>query len=388
MLNKVFKFFGFLFAYLAIIGLLFVPVTVAVANPVISSYAYSSGCTMTQSVQEFTILIGTSATSNTATITSVDTSRSLIVWGGLSSNATTANPAITSARVTLTNGTTVTAVRNTADATDTVTVSGTVVQFNSCAVSSVEYGTVSIAAASATGTAAISSVTTTNSAVQFLGVSSDGTSVDYGRTGARLNITSSTQVTATRSTTTTANIVVAFAVVQFTSTVLNSNTQENTMSVTGTSDTNTITSVTVGQTWLVYGGQNGAYSASSNGQFFIKTYLTNGTTITSTCTTSHAWAVTATVVEFKAAYIQSVQRSEDLVSHASDLFEDVTISSVTTSKAFISYLGETLTAGSSASLRLVRLYSNLTSATNKRYTRFTASATTTPTGSTEVIEFK
>lgn len=384
------KILRYLFSLLVIAALALTPVVDIRAAVMVDNYRYASSaaCTMTQSVEEFTILIGTSATSNTATISSVDTSRTLIVWGGLSSNATTADPSVTSARVTLTNSTTVTAVRNTSDATDTVTVSGTAVQFNSCAVASVQYGTVSIAAASATGTAAISSITTTNSAVQFLGITSDGTSVDYGRTGARLNITSATQVTATRSTTTTANIVVGFAVVSFTSTVLNSNTQENTMSVTGTSDTNTITSVTVGQTWLVYGGTNGAFSGSSNGQYFVKTFLTNGTTITSTCQTSHAWAVTATVVEFKTAYIQSATRSQDVVSDAAALFEDVAISSVDTSKAFVSYLGETLTTGSSASLRLVRLYSNLTSATNKRYTRFTASTATTPTGSTEVIEFK
>lgn len=347
----------------------------------------TAGGSLLTSVQEFTITIAGGSTSNTATISSVSTSTAMIVWAGSTApSTTTADPSTCWGRLTLTDSTTVTFVRNTSHATETLVVSGYVVEWTSAACSNVQYGTVSIAAGSTSNTATITSVTTTNSLVQFLGVTSSGTSVDLGRTYARHSITSATQVTATRTTSTTANIVTSFVVMSFNGSILNSSTQETTTTATGTSDTNTITSVTTGQTWLAYGGQQGGYSASSNGQYTLNTVLTNGTTVTSTCQTSHTWSVTVTAVEFKASDVQLIQRSEVTVSDASLVYEDETVTAVTLAKAWVNHIGEYLAAGSSASPRFVRTYANMTSTTNKRFTRGTASATVTPKVSSELIE--
>lgn len=77
------------------------------------------------SVQAGTITIGSGSTSNTATITSVDTTKSFVVFNGASTSSTALNRV--TARVALTNATTVTATRE--SSVDEVTVAFTVVEF-------------------------------------------------------------------------------------------------------------------------------------------------------------------------------------------------------------------------------------------------------------------
>ena len=104
----------------------------------------------------FTITIAASATSNTATISSVDTSLSTIIYGGFTGSSTDAMDADHDMpALVLTDGTTVTASRQVADAT-TITIKGTVIVWASSAIESIQTGIVSFTGSSGTTGGAIS----------------------------------------------------------------------------------------------------------------------------------------------------------------------------------------------------------------------------------------
>jgi hypothetical protein len=88
-----------------------------------------------KSIQRGTITIAASATTGTATITSVDTAKSMCLFLGFTTTWDFASADNWRAsrlfpRVALTNGTTVTATRNSSDSTATVTVSYEVIEYN------------------------------------------------------------------------------------------------------------------------------------------------------------------------------------------------------------------------------------------------------------------
>jgi len=90
----------------------------------------SSGASVINSIQYGTITIATNATSGTATITSVDTSKAALHFLGFSTSQNEAsNQRRTFAYITLTNATTVTATRDNQGSTGTVTVSFCVVEY-------------------------------------------------------------------------------------------------------------------------------------------------------------------------------------------------------------------------------------------------------------------
>lgn len=79
-----------------------------------------------KSIQAFSITIGSSSTSNTATITSVDTTKSVIFHTGNTGGSSTEIRSAQASLV-LTNATTVTASRS--NTTNALTVTGAVVEF-------------------------------------------------------------------------------------------------------------------------------------------------------------------------------------------------------------------------------------------------------------------
>lgn len=80
-----------------------------------------------KSVQYGTVVIGAGATSATATISSVTTSKSVVVFLGFQESSSAATPQTYLAYLTLTNATTVTATRQASG--DTLTVGFCVVEF-------------------------------------------------------------------------------------------------------------------------------------------------------------------------------------------------------------------------------------------------------------------
>lgn len=147
-------------------------------------------------IQAGTLTIAGNQSSGTATITAVDVSNTLLVPGGYSLNdAATTNDAVY-VRLTLTNSTTLTATRGKAGGSGVATVPYTVLEFVPGALRSVQYGTVALGG-SASATATITAVDTTNAAVIFLGQSSTNVSGVTGQGQGRVVLTNATTVTGT-----------------------------------------------------------------------------------------------------------------------------------------------------------------------------------------------
>lgn len=150
----------------------------------------------TVSIQDGTIALGSGETSGTATITSVDTSVSLIYYSGVSSaSAGSAELDHVLTRVVLTDGTTVTANRAVALAAIT-TVGFTVVEYDSSIINSIQAGTITLSGATS-GTDTITSVDLSKSFVVFGGNEATSTS-EVGRAFVRLTLTNATTVTANK----------------------------------------------------------------------------------------------------------------------------------------------------------------------------------------------
>jgi len=138
---------------------------------------FASG--ITDSVQEFTIAITSDvATTNTATISSVATGNSAIFPGGLRTPDSSFTVDDESTRVDLTNATTVTATRDTASASDTL-IAGTVVEFASANIASIQRGTATIGAAETSVDVTVTSVDTSKSLLNSMSCTSDsGSEID------------------------------------------------------------------------------------------------------------------------------------------------------------------------------------------------------------------
>lgn len=348
----------------------------------------SAGVTsIISSIQQVSITIGTTATSNTATITSVDTTRAVLIYGGMRGTETSAGPAYnqTLTRATLTNATTVTATRNTTSATFTTTINVTVVEFTDAAIDSVEYGSITISAASSSNTATISSVTTARSAVLYLGhTTTAGTGITTSNMP-RLTFTNATTITANRSAT-TGDVTVNFVVVQFASGITNS-IQEASISITNTNSTAnaTISAVTTAKTLVVYGGYTNGSGGGGNGPMPY-VYLANTTTLTAVRTgTSQTTAVNVTAIEFASSYVSSKQSGQTAIADASAT-KDNTVTAVATAKSVTSFLGQKIDSSDEPDATLATL--SLTSTTNVRQQRGAANAGGyVYVGSWELMEF-
>lgn len=150
------------------------------------------GGSLVKSVQRGTIAI-TGATSNTATITSVDTANTRLRLIGRiydDGGAGTGTNAQYLVRIALTNATTVTASVNTSPGGSTCTVSFEVVEYVPGVVKSVQRGTVTIGA----GTATINAVNVSKAELDHLGLTDNAAALTSGG-DTRLTLTNATTVT-------------------------------------------------------------------------------------------------------------------------------------------------------------------------------------------------
>ena len=168
---------------------------------------------VTDSVEQFDISITNAAnTTNTATITSVDTSRSFIFPGGATNNDTgpEMDDAFTHAQ--LTNGTTVTITRNTADAV-VPNQFGTVVQFDASNITSIQRGVVTLS--STTLDTTVTEVSATLSMVNALGATStDGSNIDPDKQYFTAEIQSTTNIRLTKGSS-SRNAITSYELVEF-----------------------------------------------------------------------------------------------------------------------------------------------------------------------------
>lgn len=338
--------------------------------------------TIIASIQPFEITIGTSATSNTATITSVDTSKSVIFYAGHTTSHTGSALREFMPRVELTNGTTVTAYRDTSSATHTVTVRGTVVEFSSSAVTSVQQGTITIASGNTTGTATITSVDTTKAVPFWLGGTVSTSTASPQVVIHRIDLTNATTVTATRGSSSTAVVTAGYCIVEFASSAVSSVEQRApSFTGTGTSSTDTISSIDTSRTLLIYNGAS--CNSSTLNAYLYRLELTGATEVTATreSTSSTTRVIGYTVWQLPSGVLNSLQRGTVALNNVTS--NDATITSVDTTLSVCNAAGFS-TGGSSAAGRFTT--TKLFDATTVRGEKGATGATNS-TASYEVAEF-
>jgi hypothetical protein len=337
-----------------------------------------------QSIQEVSVT-ATTATTGDATISSVSTSNAHLVWSGNTTTASATTFINSGGYVELTSTTNVRVTRS--GTSGNITANCYVVEFTSGTLNSVQQGTIALTANASTATAAISSVTTTNSAIYYLGLlnpinTTDDLQMPY------CSITSATQVTLTRGASGTDDLTIGFVVSEYASGKLNSSTQQFTVALnnTITSNTATLSAITVNQTAIAYGGTNTTSAATQNFTRITWGQLTSTTQFTGTRTTgSFVSTLAGTAVEYKSANINGIDRgSIDIATSSST--GDVTIGAVTLAKTIAASMGQssTVNAGDPRN-KLQRL--SLTSTTNLRSTLNTTNVTAVGRLGYEVVEF-
>lgn len=165
---------------------------------------------LVQSIQRGSITIAAANASNTATITSVDITRSRLRILGYSNNNAVAAPASSSIRLALTNATTVTATRITTGASDAV-VDYEIIEYLPGVVRSIQRGIITLLSATSV-TATVTSVNTAKTELDFLGCT---VTANVDTCFARLSLTNATTVTANRSSGAANETVVGYQVVEW-----------------------------------------------------------------------------------------------------------------------------------------------------------------------------
>lgn len=341
------------------------------------------------SIEQVSITIANGATSNTATLsTPVTLNKSYIVWQGQSGSSASFNPAITRARIELTNTNTVTATRNTSD-TGTLTVNAVIVATTTNLAQSCEHGTVAISASTSGTSTLANSVTTTRSVAFWLGSSTTSTTTSARNWGTAVDLTNTNTVTGHVNTSGTHTV--GYCVVQWAAAVLQSNVQQYFDAyATDSGLSKTISSVDPNNTFIAYGGETTDSIAGDMFTWAARDVLSNATTVQFSgpigLTVVNITPYYA-IVEFKAGTLASnVQRGAISITNPSTS-NTATISSVTTARTFASCAGissgSTGTGGTSRDCARM----TLTNATTVTGTRGGTGIMTSAGIQDEVIEF-
>lgn len=248
-----------------------------------------------KSVQSGTITLN-GVTSNTATITAVNTANAFVIYQG--SNFTTNNNELNAifGRLTLTNSTTVTADKT--DATTNSTIVGwAVVEFNSNIIKSVQQVTTTIAASGTTVNATISSVNTASTMLAWGSWAPDLFAVGDTTRWPYTFLANATTLTSTRIGNSAATSVTKLTVVEFYPRFVKSmNRAQTTIGSGAASNTATIAAVNTAKTLVTWNGlTDSANDAANPGTCYLTAGLTNSTTITvaigvsSTSTKTSSW---------------------------------------------------------------------------------------------------
>lgn len=156
----------------------------------VGGYFFGGGGVRIKSIQRGTLVLA-GVTTNTATITAVDPTNTMLRFLGQTQGGGNSG---CSARIALTNGTTITGTR--ADATSTTTVSFEVIEFFPGVIKSIQRGTIDTSSVNP-NTATITAVDTTRAMVDHLGYScTDTASGSPANWWTRLTLTNGTTVTA------------------------------------------------------------------------------------------------------------------------------------------------------------------------------------------------
>ena len=340
------------------------------------------GGSIISSIQQVKVTIAAASTSGTATITSVDTTRTAIFFQGCGTSELT-SPAKCYSRCTLTNATTVTVTRNTQANTGTVTLQCLVVEFAASAITRVQYGTITMTAATS-NTATITSVDTSKSVCLYLGWTTTMTTTSALECSPTLVLTNATTVTASRGSATN-NTTASYCVLEFASGITTSIQAftKAAITTTTTTETSTLSSVTTGNTMLLWDGFKTTLTGAVNEtDLYYSLALTNATTVTYTRigTANTNRTLCGTAIEFASGKVNSKQSGtitlDSVTSNTS------TITSVVTGKTIVPCSGwRTINSDYDSNL----LYTKLNSATQIITERNTANGI--PISSYQVMEF-
>ena len=267
------------------------------------------------SVQHETVTIASGSTSGTTSVTAA-TGTFILLYNGCYTSAAADNSEAF-AGVTI-SGTTLTATRGLGTA-GAVTCSVDLIDATSNLVTSVQFGSKSLTTSS--GTSTITTVTTTNSAVFYQGMSQTLASFHFDLNTPTVALTNATTVTTTLINGASGTTVVYWEVVQFAAGALNSSTQQKAGTWTNSTGTTniTITGVTAANSMIAFEG-----GGSSNGDTAadeMPTYsMTSGTVVKVTVgntSSGNSQTYQFTVIEFASGVLlQSVQRSTIALSSA------------------------------------------------------------------------
>lgn len=339
---------------------------------------------MIKRVQQVSISLSTAQTSNTATITSVNTAYAVCFYNGHTVSGTATNPSEQAVRVDLTNATTVTATRNSASASNSSEVRATVIEFSANLVQSVQQGTIVISAVTS-NTATITSVDTTRSVVIFQGFLGNTTGTTLGRASCSLVLTNATTVTATKGNATN-SATVGYTVIQFLPDRVKSvqpvSVTSNTTALT--LDT-TITAVVQNNCICLYNGTWHTYQnwlADERNRLYLTSTTNARFERTAGDTINHN--LTGTILEFLPGIIKSRQVGTTALASVSS--NTTTVTSVSTAKSLLSFSNAENNVLVSGNINEQLGHVVLTNATTITGTKNSA-GTTTLTFAWELIEF-
>lgn len=298
-------------------------------------------------IQQGSITVSSGALSATATITSVDTSKSWIIYLGQVTNLNADQNDHVTCKLTFTNSTTITANRGFKDGATTNVVNFVVITAEQHLVESIQTGSIAITAL-ISGTATITSVDTTRSAVFYLGE----TGTDSGTIIARshsVTLTDATTVTATANSSTTGSV--GYVVVQFRANIIKSLQQfNNSFSTANTTDNQTISSVSMANTMLAWGN----VTSGGTGTYTIQLTSATNVALVRVATSVTIRTPCYTVIEFKPGVLRSIQRGiQSLSTNVTGVF--AFIGECSNNKSFCNLIGVKMTSTAPARSRFMNI---------------------------------
>lgn len=207
-------------------------------------------------------------------------------------------------------------------------------------ITAVNYGVPIIAAGATSGVLAFSAVTTSRAMVLYNGISTTNTGSTLRETLTRLELTSSTLLTAYRGTSSASHAVNASAMVIDWGSIAVESVQHGTITIGSgsTSGTGTITGVDLTRSAVIYLGVTTTSTTATLATLLPRVTLTNTTTVTATRNTSSTAVLTVgyCVVQFKSSVIKSVQQISSSNAWAANETEKIiTINSVNPKKCLL-----------------------------------------------------
>lgn len=293
------------------------------------------------SIQEVSISFSITETSKTATINAVDTSRSVILYGGVRMEANASTHSLFSG-LSLTNATTVTASRD-SHLNREITVNATIIEFSPNIIRSVQSGYIQLSGSN-TGTSAITSVDTERSLVVFNGQTTTTNTID--RSLAVLTLEDATTVRADKGDSNN-DMTVYYSVIEFSHEAVRSiQPLSISLSDPDTSITTTINAVDMDHSVLFFQGNN-LSSSTTTDIYAAYAYLSNATEVVAerhATTSSTNVTINVAVVEFNPQMIDTIQRGRTVIP-INEKYTDTSISYIPTDRSYVSYLGFKSTKG-------------------------------------------